>query len=42
MRLVTHARADRVPGTQETHTREAREWICSECDYFEEATEDDA
>jgi uncharacterized protein with PIN domain len=43
MRLVTRERADRVPGTSETHTRQVREWTCPECDYFEETTaEDDA
>lgn len=41
MRLVSRERADRVPGTAETHQRVAREWICPECDYFEEASEDD-
>lgn len=41
MRLVTREHADRVPNTTETHTRQGREWLCPECDYFEEATEDD-
>jgi uncharacterized protein with PIN domain len=41
MRLVTRDEADRVPGTAETHIRRSREWTCPECDYFEEATEDD-
>lgn len=41
MRLVTHEDANRVPGTTETHIRQSREWTCPECDYFEEATEDD-
>ncbi len=41
MRLVKRERAERVPGTSETHTREITEWTCPECDYFEEATGDD-
>ena len=27
---------DRVPGTSQTKTRKFREWVCPECDYFEE------
>lgn len=27
---------DRVPGTAQTKTRKLREWVCPECDYFEE------
>jgi hypothetical protein len=42
MRLVTRERADRVAGTAETHRHQAREWVCPECDYFEEATENGA
>jgi YgiT-type zinc finger domain-containing protein len=36
MRLVTRERTDTIPGTRQTVKREAREWICPECDYFEE------
>lgn len=28
---------DRVPGTAQTRTSKFREWVCPECDYFEEA-----
>jgi hypothetical protein len=28
---------DRVPGTQQVKTTETCEWVCPECDYFEEA-----
>jgi YgiT-type zinc finger domain-containing protein len=28
---------DRVPGTLQLSTRKFREWVCPECDYFEEA-----
>ena len=27
----------RVPGTLEIRTAPQREWVCPECDYFEEA-----
>ena len=37
MRLVTHQAADRIPGQGQASVREVREWICPECDYFEEA-----
>lgn len=41
MRLSTRERAERVPGTTETHTPPVKEWTCPECDYFEEALEDE-
>jgi acetone carboxylase gamma subunit len=30
---------DRIPGTAQTRTSQLREWICPECDYFEEVEE---
>ena len=30
-----------VPGNPHATTGRTREWICPECDYFEEAEEDD-
>lgn len=36
MRLREHERTERVPGTTETRTSQDREWVCPECDYFEE------
>mgnify|MGYP007124153874 FL=1 len=27
---------DRIPGTGETNPRKVSEWVCPECDYFEE------
>jgi len=39
MRLRAHDQTDRLPGTLDTRTRPAKEWICRECDYFEEADE---
>ena len=31
----------RVPGTAETKTRKFHEWVCPECDYFEEVEAED-
>jgi len=32
---------ERVPGTSETKTRKFHEWVCPECDYFEEEDAED-
>jgi acetone carboxylase gamma subunit len=37
MRLSVREIADRVPGVPTPTRRVVREWICPECDYFEEA-----
>jgi transposase len=37
MRLRERETADRVPGTTQTKPAQFREWVCPECDYFEEA-----
>ena len=37
MRLHTRAQTDRVPGSHEPHTKRVAEWVCPDCDYFEEA-----
>jgi len=29
-----------VPGNPEASTRKVKEWVCPECDYFEEAGDD--
>jgi uncharacterized protein YlaI len=39
MRLHTREQVDRVPGTREVKSKPVREWICPECDHFEEAEE---
>ena len=39
MRLKDLKLEVRVPGNPKTTTREVREWICPECDYFEDAGE---
>jgi YgiT-type zinc finger domain-containing protein len=32
---------DRVPGTRQTKTTKTPEWVCPECDYFEDAEAED-
>ena len=36
MRLVTRESVSRVPGTAQEVKSVAKEWVCPECDYFEE------
>ena len=42
MRLKERTQVDRLPGTAQTKTTVVREWVCPECDYFEEADENTA
>jgi uncharacterized protein with PIN domain len=42
MRRVDREVADRVPGTSELKRRKVSEWVCPECEYFEEGESDDA
>lgn len=37
MRLCDREVTDRLPGSMQTRTMQFREWVCPECDYFEEA-----
>jgi len=37
MTLHERESVTRVPGTSQTITTPSREWVCPECDYFEEA-----
>jgi YgiT-type zinc finger domain-containing protein len=37
MSLSVREVQESLPGRPETRTREVREWVCPECDYFEEA-----
>lgn len=37
MRLQSRETVTRVPGTSQEIRTVVREWICGECDYFEEA-----
>ena len=41
MRARERAVTDRVPGTSQTKTSTYREWVCPECDYFEEIEDGD-
>jgi uncharacterized protein YlaI len=41
MRLVERELHDRVPGTNELKRRQIREWVCAECDHFEEVEPED-
>jgi rubrerythrin len=41
MRLTERMQVDRIPGTSEVRKRELAEWVCPECDYFEEADPND-
>lgn len=36
MHLETREQIERVPGTPQEVRTTAREWVCGECDYFEE------
>ena len=36
MRLVVRETVSRLPGTSQEIRTSTREWICPECDYFEE------
>jgi acetone carboxylase gamma subunit len=37
MRLSTREVQDAIPGAGQSSVHVTREWICPECDYFEEA-----
>ena len=39
MRLREHETVDRIPGTSQIKTTKVVEWVCPECDYFEDAEE---
>ena len=40
MQLRERETVTRVPGTAETATLKFSEWVCPECDYFEEAEDE--
>lgn len=37
MVLTERQVTDKVPGTPQAATTKIREWVCRECDYFEDA-----
>jgi hypothetical protein len=39
MHLVTRETVTKVPGTSQEIRRSTSEWVCRECDYFEEIEE---
>jgi hypothetical protein len=41
MHLKQSTSTTHVPGYTEKATKTTVEWVCSECDYFEDADEDD-
>lgn len=40
MRLDTRERREHIPGAGPAQARLVREWVCPECDYFEEVLDD--
>ena len=42
MDLREHETVFQVPGNLKTTTRKSREWVCPDCDYFEDAEEEGA
>ena len=42
MKLRERQSVVRVPGNPNASTRVAREWVCPDCDYFEEAEEENS
>jgi C4-type Zn-finger protein len=41
MRVHTSERVEHIPGTNQVVRSVRREWICPECDYFEELEDDE-
>jgi len=41
MRIRVSETAVQIPGNPKPSTRRVREWVCPECEYFEEAEADD-
>lgn len=41
MRLIERERVSVIPGTGQTVAREVTEWVCPECDYFEDVEDDE-
>jgi hypothetical protein len=41
MRLRSTEQVVHVPGNPTNTTRQLREWVCPDCDYFEDAEEED-
>ena len=41
MRIKVSETIVKVPGQATANTRKLKEWVCPECEYFEEAGDDD-
>ena len=41
MRLIERTVVDRMPGTAQEKATKYFEWVCPECDYFEEKETDE-
>lgn len=41
MRLHERERSESIPGTGQVTRRHVREWVCPQCDYFEELENDE-
>lgn len=37
MKLRPREQIDRIPGSSQTRSKRITEWVCPECDHFEEA-----
>jgi predicted RNA-binding Zn-ribbon protein involved in translation (DUF1610 family) len=37
MKLRPREQIDRIPGSSQTRRKKITEWVCPECDHFEEA-----
>jgi hypothetical protein len=40
MRLDAHERREHIPGMPQPKPSPVREWVCPECDYFEEVLDE--
>jgi len=40
MRLLVRERSETIPGTSQAVKRQVKEWVCPECDYFEEVDDE--
>ena len=42
MRLTERKTVDHIPGNPKPITRTTKEWVCADCDNFEEAEEEES
>ena len=40
MKLRSREQIDRIPGSHQTRSKRITEWVCPECDHFEEAVDE--